>query len=153
MMRKKSREPKFDTLTSNEPVVMGDKTIIGEGITIEGTIRGKEDLIIEGTVKGNIEVAGNHLTIGRNGMVEAEINAESVTISGRLKGNVKAVGRVAITEEADFNGEIHARTISVKDGAFLKAVIELEREADSNTGSEWGESTLPDDSIPDVEGV
>jgi len=152
-MRKKSREPKFETLTPNESMVMGDKTIIGEGITIEGTIRGKEDLIIEGTVKGKIEVGGNHLTVGRNGMVEAEIHAESVTISGRLKGNVQAVGRVAITEEADFNGEIRAKTISVQDGAFLKAVIELEREAEGTTDTGWGGDTGSDDSDLDAEGV
>ena len=152
-MRKKSREPKFETLAPSESMVMGDKTIIGEGITIEGTIRGKEDLIIEGTVKGNIEVAGNHLTVGRNGVVEAEINAESVTISGRLKGNVKASGRVAITEEADFNGEIHARTISVKDGAFLKAVIELERQAESKPDTGWDEGAQSDESLLDAEGV
>ncbi len=152
-MRKKSREPKFETLTTNESMVVGNKTIIGEGITIEGTIRGKEDLIIEGTVKGKIEVGGNHLTVGRNGMVEAEIHAESVTISGRLKGNVQAVGRVAITEEADFNGEIRAKTISVQDGAFLKAVIELEREAEGTTDTGWGGDNGSDDSHMDAEGV
>jgi cytoskeletal protein CcmA (bactofilin family) len=35
---------------------------------------------------------------------------------------------VEITKEADFNGEIKAKSISVEDGAYLKAVIELERE-------------------------
>ena len=137
-MRRKAKDMTFDVPTSHESVVMGDKTIIGEGITIEGTIRGKEDLIVEGTVKGTIEVAGNHLTVGRNGMVEAEIHAESVTISGRLKGNVHAVGKVAITEEADFEGEIRARSISVRDGAFLKAVIELQREPQDRTAATWG---------------
>ena len=38
-------------------------------------------------------------------------------------------GKVEITKEADFNGEIRARSISVEDGAMLKAVIELERES------------------------
>ena len=33
-----------------------------------------------------------------------------------------------ITKEANFNGDIKAKRISVEDGAYLKAVIEVERE-------------------------
>ena len=55
--------------------------------------------------------------------------AGNVTISGQLKGNIKALDRVDITKDADFNGEIKAKRISVEDGAYLKAVIEVERES------------------------
>lgn len=105
-----------------------NRSVIGEQISIEGTIRGKGDLMVEGAVKGNIEVAAHHLTIGLKGKVESEIHAADVTISGNLKGNVYAKGKVAITKEAVFNGEINARSISVEDGAYLKATIELMQE-------------------------
>lgn len=127
-MRWKSKDLTMETAVSHESMPAGGKTIIGEGITIEGMIRGREDLIIHGTVKGNIEVGANHLTVGPSGLVEAEINAQSVTISGRIKGNVRASRNVAITREADFSGEVRARSISVEDGAFLKALIELDRD-------------------------
>jgi cytoskeletal protein CcmA (bactofilin family) len=45
-----------------------------------------------------------------------------------LEGNINATGRVEITKAADFNGEIKAKSISVEDGSYLKAVIEMERE-------------------------
>jgi len=61
--------------------------------------------------------------------VKAEVNAENVTISGRLTGNINAQGKVEITKTALFTGEIKAKRISVEDGAFLKAVIELERDS------------------------
>ena len=108
----------------------GQRTVIGEHISIEGDIRGKEDLLIEGSVKGSISLKSHHLTVGPKGKVEAEIDADNVTISGLLVGNIKAAGKVQITREADFTGEIKARRISVEDGAFLKAAIELEREAE-----------------------
>jgi cytoskeletal protein CcmA (bactofilin family) len=104
-----------------------EKTVIGEHITIQGDIKGSEDLVIQGSVKGSIALEGNHLTVGAKGQVEAEIDANNVTISGHLIGNIKAKGTVEITKEADFTGEIKARRISVQDGAYLKAVIELER--------------------------
>ena len=110
------------------PAAKFDRTIIGDQIFIEGIIRGKEDLLIEGSVKGSIEMKSNHLTVGSKGQVNAEVNAANVTIGGKLVGNVNATGKVEITKAADFNGEIKAKSISVEDGAYLKAVIELERE-------------------------
>ncbi len=127
-MLRKSKSVISDAESMPASVSAGGQTIIGEQITIEGSIRGKEILVIEGSVKGKIELDNHHLIVGPKGQVEAEINADNVTISGRLIGNVKATGKVAITKEADFTGEIKAKRISVEDGAYLKAVIELERE-------------------------
>jgi len=107
-----------------------EKTVIGQHISVEGIIRGKENLVIEGSMKGSIELEKHQVTVGPNGKVEAEIHADNVIISGRLVGNIKAQGKVEITKEADFSGEIKAKRISVEDGAFLKAVIELERESE-----------------------
>jgi cytoskeletal protein CcmA (bactofilin family) len=117
-----------ETVTITDTVTTTDKTIIGEQISIEGTIRGRGDLVIEGSVKGSIEVEAHHLTVGPKGQVESEIRAADVTISGKLKGNIEAKGKVRLTREADFNGEIKARSISVEDGAHLKAAIELTQE-------------------------
>lgn len=124
----KSKDPKEATTPTLSPVSVGEKTIIGEQISIEGSIQGKGDLVIEGSVKGKIELEKHHLTVGLKGKVEAEILATDVTISGQLMGNIHALGKVEITKGADFNGEIKAKSISVQDGAYLKAVIELERE-------------------------
>jgi cytoskeletal protein CcmA (bactofilin family) len=119
-------------IDSTAPTVSSEtsakKTIIGENISIKGSIHGKGDLVIQGAVQGNIDLEKHHLTIGPNGKVEAEINADNVTISGRLAGNINARGKVEITRTAEFSGEIKAKRISVEDGAYLKAVIELQRD-------------------------
>ena len=107
-----------------------EKTVIGQHISVEGIVRGKENLVIEGSMKGSIELEKHQVTVGPNGKVEAEIHADNVIISGRLVGNIIAQGKVEITKEADFSGEIKAKRISVEDGAYLKAVIELERPSD-----------------------
>ncbi len=127
-MLKKTKSEKNTTAPTSGAVSVGKKTIIGEQVSIEGSIQGREDLIIEGTVKGSIKLEKYHLIVGSKGKVEAEIHAGNVTISGRVTGNVKAQDKVEITKEADFNGEIKAKRISVEDGAYLKAVIEVERE-------------------------
>ena len=105
-----------------------EKTIIGEHISIEGSIRGEEDLEIEGSMKGNIELEKHNFRVGPNGQVEGEITARNVSVSGEFKGNIKSLEKVEITREADFYGEIKAKSISVEDGAYIKGVIELDRE-------------------------
>jgi len=105
-----------------------EKTIIGERITIEGRIHGQEHLIIHGSMKGAIELEKHNSDIGSEGRFEGEIHAQNVSISGQMNGNIKTQGKVKITKEADFIGEIKAKSISIEDGAYFKGAIELERE-------------------------
>ncbi len=105
-----------------------EKTIIGEKIAVEGSIRGTGNLIIEGSLKGIVEMEKHNFAVGPKGRVEGEINAHDVVIGGLLHGKVKARGKVEITKNADFYGEIKANSISIEDGAFFKGEIELDRE-------------------------
>ena len=136
------------------PVSNEEKTVIGQHISVEGVIRGKANLVIEGSMKGSIELEKHQVTVGAKGKVEAEIHADNITISGQLVGNIKAQGKVEITKEADFTGEIKAKRISVEDGAYLKAVIELERESekkDAISARPVGQTTAEPDKSPKAE--
>jgi cytoskeletal protein CcmA (bactofilin family) len=110
-----------------------ETTVIGENISIEGHIRGAEHLVIEGSMKGNIEMEKNDFTVGSKGRIEGEINAQNVKVSGQMIGNIKTQGKVEITKEADFMGEIKAKNISVEDGAYFKGSIELDKEPHRKT--------------------
>ena len=130
MKRNRTNEMDIEPVVNpNITVPSEEKTVIGKQIIIEGTVQGKEDLLIEGAVKGSIELKEHHLTVGINGQVESDIQARNVTIKGNLSGNVNALDKVSISKEAEFSGEIHAKSISIEDGAYLKAVVELEKES------------------------
>jgi cytoskeletal protein CcmA (bactofilin family) len=126
-----------DVLTYHEighqekPASSHSKTIIGEHISIEGTIRANEDLLIQGKLKGSLELKKHHAVIGPQGKVEADIFAEAVTISGKVTGKVSASGKVSLTKDADFTGQITSRSIAIEDGAFVKATIEMNRNDDA----------------------
>lgn len=114
-----------------KPSSSQSKTIIGEHISIEGTIRANEDLLIQGKLKGSLELKKHHAIIGPQGKVEADIFAEAVTISGKVTGKISASGKVSLTKDADFNGQITSRSIAIEDGAFVKATIEMNRNDDA----------------------
>jgi cytoskeletal protein CcmA (bactofilin family) len=117
-----------NTSSLSTPASRDAKTIIGEHIFIEGSIIGEETLEIAGSMKGSIVLKKHDFTIGPKGRVEGQIHARNVRIRGELKGNIKASEKVGVTQEADFYGEIKAKSISVEDGAYFKGVIELDRE-------------------------
>ena len=106
----------------------GEKTVIGENLSIEGTIRAAEDMVIDGTVKGTIEIKTHQLTVGPKGRVDADIEADSVVVNGRMTGNIMAKNKVHVAKSADFTGQIKSKRISVEDGAYIKASIELDRD-------------------------
>ena len=53
-----------------------EKTIIGQHITIEGQIRGEEHLVIEGSMKGNVQMEKHNFKVGANGRVDGEVRAQ-----------------------------------------------------------------------------
>jgi len=106
---------------------MGQTAIIGQSIHIKGELTGNEDLTIDGTVEGNIELKENNLTIGQNGNIKADINAKTVTITGEVQGNVNAEEKVEIRETGKLRGNIVAPRIVIADGAFFKGSVEMER--------------------------
>ena len=54
-------------------------------------------------------------------------NAKNVRIRGQVKGKINAKGKVEITQEADFSGEIKSKSISVENGAYFDASVQLGR--------------------------
>lgn len=109
---------------------MGQIAIIGQSIQIKGELSGNEDLTIDGTVEGNIELKQNNLTIGPNGNIKADINAKTVTITGKVEGNVTADEKVEIRETGNLRGNIAAPRVVIADGAFFKGSVEMEKKSD-----------------------
>ena len=131
-----------------------ESTVIGENISIEGQISGNEHLVIEGSMKGNVQMEGHDFTVGSKGRVEGEIKAQNVKISGQMIGNILTKGKVEITKEADFMGDIRAKGISVEDGAYFKGSIELDQEPHRKTmlsGKSTGPATAPPANKPTTE--
>ncbi len=104
-----------------------EKTAISNSTVIIGHITAKEHLIINGKVKGNISIENYNLFIGPSGKVEGDVNAHNVRVRGHLRGEINAKGTVEITKEANFSGTVRSKGISVEDGAYFDASVELGR--------------------------
>ena len=100
-------------------------TIIGSSIVIEGEINSEEDLVIQGTVKGRVSLRDN-LVVEESGVVEADIEAQNVSIAGQVTGNVQAGERVEIAPGGRMVGDLRAPRIHIADGAAFKGNVDMD---------------------------
>jgi len=106
---------------------VGEQASISKGLSIKGEITGTESLFIDGKVEGSINIPGNRVTVGKNGVVSASISAREIVVLGKLKGNVTATDRVDIRAEGALTGDVAAARISIEDGAFFKGGIDIRK--------------------------
>ena len=102
-----------------------EQATIGKSLVIKGEVSGSESLYIDGRVEGSINLAGNSVTVGRNGVVAANINAREIVVLGKVRGNLVASDRVDIRSEGSLTGDVVSQRISVEDGAVLKGSVEV----------------------------
>ena len=100
-------------------------TVIGSSIVIDGEISGEEAITILGTVKGKVTVAQN-VVIEAGATVEADIEGQTVTVSGKVTGNVTAREKLELRPESKMVGNAKAPRIVVADGATFKGNVDMD---------------------------
>lgn len=100
-------------------------TVISNGIVIDGEVSGEEPLTILGTVKGKISTTQN-LLVEPGATVEADVETQSLSVGGRLTGNVVARERVEVRANGKMVGDIKAPRIVIADGAAFKGNVDMD---------------------------
>ena len=103
---------------------------------IKGEVTGSESLYIDGRVEGSINLSGNRVTVGRNGVVSANINAREIVVLGKVRGNLTASDRVDIRSDGSLTGDVVAARISIEDGAFFKGGIDIRKAGQKPNGEQ-----------------
>jgi cytoskeletal protein CcmA (bactofilin family) len=96
---------------------------IGQGVLVEGRITSSQDLRIDGTVEGTIEVGNHVLIVGASAAVKANLVARSILISGTVIGNVTATDRVDLQATGSVEGDISSPRLMMVDGAIVKGKV------------------------------
>ena len=102
-----------------------EQATIGRSLVIKGEVSGSEALYIDGRIEGTVNLADNRVTIGRNGIVAANITAREVVIMGKVQGNIQCTDRLDIRGEGSLTGDVVTQRISVEDGAVLKGSVQV----------------------------
>ena len=100
--------------------------MIGPSIKIKGEVTGDEDLLIQGSVEGTIELSDNEVTVGQSGQVAADIQAKTIRIDGSVTGDISGNEKVVITKSGNVRGNIVAPRVTLEDGAIFKGSIDMD---------------------------
>ena len=119
-----TRRPAVGAATAGEgrPVVS-----IGKSVVMKGELSGSEDLAVDGTVEGTIELRDNVLIIGPNGRVKAQVFAKTVIVSGIVNGDITASERIDIREEGSVDGNIVSPRVAIADGAHFRGSVDIQK--------------------------
>src|SRR3954470_19364415 len=148
---------------ANEPVTTprpvsttsttADQATIGKSLVIKGEVTGSESLYIDGRVEGSINLSGNRVTVGRNGVVSANINAREIVVLGKVRGNLTASDRVDIRSDGSLTGDVIAARISIEDGAFFKGGIDIRKGGQPQQPKANGEEKTSKEAEPAAAGA
>src|SRR3990172_4980144 len=97
----------------------GLTAFIDEGSEIEGKYTFSGTVMLNGKFKGEI-VSNDTLIIGEKGVINADIRAGQVLVSGEVVGNVQATERVELKRTARVFGDVEAPIIVVEEGVLFE---------------------------------
>ena len=121
MFTKKNKKEK--SLEINQQEI---STIIGEGYTFIGELKGSSIIRIEGKIIGNVHVEGG-VVLGEKGIVEGDIVTKSAIIFGTVRGNVKAT-QLEIKKSGRVIGDIITDTLEIELGAQYNGKLNMQKQ-------------------------
>lgn len=118
-----------------------EATVISKGVKIEGKLSCSGNIRLDGEVQGDISSQGV-VIIGEFGKVNGQINADNITIGGKVTGTVKAKDKVVLESKANLKGDITTKALMVEAGAVFNGNTKM---GDSGNFSAPVETSKPAD--------
>ena len=95
--------------------------MIGEGVTITGTIKAENEVTIQGAIDGDVEC--NSVTISKSGNFKGNIKTNTMIVEGKAEGELNVNDVLNIKSEGNVNGKIFYGEIQIEEGGKLSGEI------------------------------
>lgn len=90
--------------------------LLSRGVSIKGTVKFANELLIDGEVEGTIDSTGS-LTIGEHASIKGEIRSKSIKVRGTVEGDIYASERCELQAGCTLQGDIEAPRLVVDENA------------------------------------
>jgi len=91
-----------------------ETNLLSRGVSVKGSVKFLNELLIDGDVEGTIESTGT-LTIGEHACIRGEIRTKSVEVQGTVEGNIFVTERCELHAGCRMHGDIEAPRLVVND--------------------------------------
>ena len=113
------REESRNSMLTEHPKHMAEhsgKDVLSSDVEIKGSIKFQKELLIDGKVEGEIHSDGV-LTIGENADIRGEIKTKSITVYGKVQGNITVGERCELKSRCTLQGDLKAARLVIEEGA------------------------------------
>ncbi len=117
----------FGAPRANAPLPAEGRACLDRGSKITGKVSFEGPARIEGEVDGEIN-AKDSLVISESAIVTAQIRAASVSVAGKVSGDIVATQRIEIRPNAKVSGNITAPVLVVHEGALFEGHCSMQTE-------------------------
>jgi cytoskeletal protein CcmA (bactofilin family) len=100
------------------------RTIIGPQTRVSGELRGGEDVLVQGRIDGRVTLTST-LTVEDGAIVQADIEARIILISGVVVGNVNATEELRLSPRARVVGDLTAPRVVMEAGAAFRGRLDM----------------------------
>jgi len=100
---------------------------IGKSVVIKGELNGSEDLTVDGSVEGKIELREHVLTIGPHAKIKAEVFAKVAVVLGEVVGNITASEKVEIRDSGSVDGNIVSPRVAIAEGSHFRGSVDMQQ--------------------------
>jgi cytoskeletal protein CcmA (bactofilin family) len=100
------------------------KDVLSSDVEIKGSIKFQKELLIDGKVEGEINSDGV-LTIGENADIRGEVKTKSITVYGKVHGNITVAERCELKSKCTLQGDLKAARLVIEEGATFVGKSEV----------------------------
>jgi cytoskeletal protein CcmA (bactofilin family) len=112
---------------ANAPLPSDGRACLDRGSKITGKVSFEGPARIDGEVDGEIS-AKDSLMISETAVVTAQIRAASVSVAGKVSGDIVATQRIEIRPNAKVSGNLTAPVLVVQEGAVFEGHCSMQPE-------------------------
>jgi cytoskeletal protein CcmA (bactofilin family) len=122
------------TSQEKEPTVAEhDTTLIAADTDVKGEMSFDHNCRILGKFEGTITAEGD-LHVAEGASCKAQVEAQTVTVDGKVEGNITAKDKVTLNATASVSGDIVAAKLIVAEGAVVSGHLSIGAPANSEAG-------------------
>jgi len=118
MFGRRAKGPRRNDLTA----------FIDEGSEMEGRYTFSGTVMLNGKFKGEIS-SDDTLIIGERAVLQADVRAGRVTVSGEVTGNLRATERIELRRTARVYGDVEAPIVVVEEGVLFEGHCRMAKPA------------------------
>lgn len=113
------KDAKPASTPASSPNMGFSKNILSSDVEIKGNLKFANDLIMDGHLTEGAVISDGDLTVGENAVIDGQIQTRSVTVFGKVNGNISVSERCELKQNAELHGDVIAGKLAIEEGAIF----------------------------------